>query len=177
MTPLDRPSLQLLASLTDTIRELVDLHQRMLTLLDRKTEALRSADGDTMAKLSERENALVRQLTDLEKQRLQQVADLTLKVDPQASEPLKLAELAERLPEPARGKLLVLRTQLLERMHEVKTRTGVARRACESLLKHTTGLLHHVTTTATGTRTYGRRGPALQPTSNYAIPRTLNLTA
>ncbi len=173
---LDRQTQQDLTNLTRTVRDLVDVHQRMVTLLDRKTDAMRKADGDAMQQLSERENELVQLLSNLEKRRLQQVADITLRVDPAAPEPLRMKELAERLPEPTRGKLLVMRTQLLDAMEEVKTRTSVARRASESLLKHMTGLLHHVTTAATGSRTYGRRGPGPQP-SAYAIPRTLNLTA
>ena len=61
---------------------------------------------------------------------------------PSAVAPMRMRDMADRLPEPARGRLLVLREQLRERIARVKEESSVTRRATEALLKHMQGLVH-----------------------------------
>ena len=127
-----------------------------------------------MATGSQRENAVVQQISELEKKRLQLVADLTLALDPQAAQPLKLAELAQRLDEPDRGRLLVLRQQLLERMAEVRRQTNVARRATESLVSHMQGLVQSIGAACSGMSIYASNGA---PPPQAMVLSTFNTTA
>jgi len=99
---------------------------------------------------------------------------LTLALKPDATEPMRLMELAESLPEPMRGNLLVLRQQLRQVMTQVREQTSVVRQATESLLRHMQGLVKSITAISTGTPTYGSRG--MMPQKAGTI-RTISLTA
>ncbi len=153
---------------------LLEQHTQLLAALQRKRDAMRHGDTEAMAALCRLESESIRRVGELEKRRLELVAAMTLKVDPDAAEPMKLRDLAEALPEPARGRLLVARQQLVAKMEQVKHQTSVARRAAESLLKHMTGLVQTIGTLSTGLNTYGQRGE--RPTATVVM-RTINLTA
>ncbi len=163
-----------LAMLESLMNRAIGLHGEMITLLDRKREAMRRSDTNVMTELCRLENDKVRLISELEKQRLTLIARLTLMVKPDARSPMRLGELAEQLPEPRRGHLLVLRKQLFERMTEVKGRTSVARKAAESLVKHMHGLIQNIGAITTGVSTYSEKGAL--PKNATAI-RTINVTA
>jgi hypothetical protein len=164
--PLDR--------LESTLRQSIDRHQQLLKLLQRKRQAVRAGDARTMTDLTRAENTQVQAISDIEKTRLQLVADLTLRVAPGATEPLKLADLAERFPEPTRGRLLVMRTQLLDAMHAVRDETVVAKRAAESLVQHVSGLVRTLAAVSHGHAAYS---PIGRTPDQPAALSTLSLTA
>ena len=91
--------------------------------------------------MSRLENTLVQAIGDLEKRRLELVAELTRAVTPGAMRSRCVCVTwPSGLPEPSRGRLLVLREQLRERIVESERRIiGDPRRATESLLKHMQG--------------------------------------
>ncbi len=127
-----------------------------------------------MVDLTRLENAAVQTISELEKRRLQLVADLTLALDPAAEQPLKMKELAERLPEPFRGRLLVTRTKLVAAITDVAEQTSVVRRASESLLKHVNGLIRTIGVVSHGGAAYGQTG---QVNTKPARMSTVNFTA
>lgn len=156
-----------LNQLEQVLREQLAAHEHMSALLDQKLAALRRADHAQVARLAQEENAQVQRLAELEKQRLNLVAGLTLAVEPGAPEPMRMAQLAERLQEPVRGKLLVLRAELRKRMEEVQKRAAVARRAAETLVLHMQGLMQSITGALAGVSTYGRAGTV--PVASAAV--------
>lgn len=160
--------------LEQTLRELLTLHAELLELLKNKRDVLRSSDTRAAIGLCTLEHEKILKIAELEKQRLNIVADMTLVIDPQAKEPLRMAKLADHLPEPARGKLLVLRQQLLERMKAVHHETGIVRRATETLAKHMNGIVQTIGALSAGVSTYGSRGAL--PQSNTAVS-TFSATA
>ena len=160
--------------LAGVLTEQLAAHDRLLALLNQKHQSLRQVQYEQVATGSQRENAVVQQISELEKKRLQLVADLTLALDPQAAQPLKLAELAQRLDEPDRGRLLVLRQQLLERMAEVRRQTNVARRATESLVSHMQGLVQSIGAACSGMSIYASNGA---PPPQAMVLSTFNTTA
>lgn len=156
------------------LKQLADRHEHLLALMKRQREALRQADHHGVSEYSRLENTVVQAIGELEKRRQELVAELTRAVDPSAKAPMRMRDLAERLPEPSRGRLLVLREQLRERIAKVKEESSVTRRATESLLKHMQGLV----------QTLGKAGRAAgyapisqpQPKTGPAIG-TLRVTA
>ncbi len=162
------------ASLEQTLRQQLSLHSELLELLKRKRDVLRSSDTRAAIGLCTLEHEKIQKIAELEKHRLELVAELTLSVDPQAKEPLSMSELADRLGEPARGRLLVLRHQLLERMKAVHYETGIVRRATETLSKHMNGIVQTIGALSAGVSTYGNRGAF--PQSNTAVS-TFSATA
>jgi len=171
---LDPTTLNLVTSLQATLREQLDLHAQLLELLKRKRDTLQANDNQAMTGVCVLEHEKLSKIADLEKQRLKLVADLTLKVDPRAQSPLKMADLAEQLGEPARGNLLVLRQQLLEGMQAVQQETHVVRRATEALSRHMHGIVQTLGALSAGIATYGSRGSL--PQSNTAVS-TFSATA
>jgi len=162
------------AALEALLRELVELHTQWLELAKVKREALGRGDAEAMRQACVRENEKLQAVSELEKRRLRLVSELGALVLPPRREPARLAELAEALPEPARGRVLVLRQRLRERMLELKTQTSVARRASESLMKHVQGLIQSIGAVSTGVSTYARGGD--RPAQCTAVS-TFNVTA
>lgn len=156
------------------LKQLADRHEQLLSLMKRQRESLRQADHRGVSECSRLENVLVQAIGDLEKRRLELVAELTRAVDPTAVAPMRMRDLAERLPEPARGRLLVLREQLRSRIAEVKEQSSVTRRATESLLKHMQGLVQTLSTAgqAAGYAPANKSNTPLAPTLG-----TLRVTA
>jgi len=163
-----------IAQLETGIKAEMQIHEELLKLLKAKNEAIREGDVKRMARICGRENEKVQRLSEVVKQRLHLVADLTQQVEPNAERPMRLGELVERLDEPARGRLLVLRQQLRQRMEEVGRQTKLAKRTSVSMLKHMHGIVQSVGSKLTGIATYTARG--LRPQQVTAV-RTLNMTA
>lgn len=160
--------------LETVLKQLADRHEQLLSLMKRQRECLRLADHSGVSECSRLENSLVQAIGDLEKRRLELVAELTRAVDPAATQPMRMRDLAERLNEPSRGRLLVLREQLRGRIAAVKEQSSVTRRATEALLNHMQGLAQTLSSVG---RANGY-APANQPNPVNAQPiGTLRVTA
>lgn len=153
--PTTNPQIAQLASL---LIEQVAAHKKLLAMLKRKRHMLSTADHKQLTNLSIQENEVVQSISELEKQRLQLIGQLTLTIEPKATAPMRLGDLAHRLPEPDRGHLLVLRQQLKQEMEQIKNETVVAKRATESLVRHMQGLIHTVGSALAGVGVYSRQG-------------------
>jgi len=149
-------------------------HVLLEALLHRKREAIRAADHFLVRSCTEQENTRVQAIGELEKRRMEIVGDLTLRINPSATAPMSLPELAQLLPEPARGRLLVRRQQLRELMEKVRTEASVVRRATEMLSRHMQGLMQTIGGAIQGGGVYGRRGAL--PQGAMALS-TFNTTA
>ena len=152
--PLDKALSQLEALLKDELLA----HEQLRGLMHRKRGALAAADREQLTDCCREENAKVQTISELAKRRLQIVADVTLLVDAAAAGPMRLGELAEQLPEPQRGRILVLRQQLREQMRQVQHESSVARRTTEALMRHMQGLVQTIGGMVAGGGTYGREG-------------------
>lgn len=152
-------SIELLAlRLEDVLRDLIGQHERLAHSLAAKREALSTADQDRVLKLLEIENGSIQAVAEGDKQRQTIVAEMTLLLDADASTPIPMGEMAQLMEEPYRGRLLVLREQLRDRMMVVRRGTAVTRMATESLAKHMQGLLHTIQTVCGGGAAYGAGG-------------------
>jgi hypothetical protein len=168
-----KPLEKQLAGLERLLQELMQAHTRLLELLGEKRVAMREAKHDVMAKICQMENEQIKLISELEKQRLQMVADVTLLIEPSASAPLKLLELADRLPEPWRGRILVFRHQLQQKMQATQKEAQVTQQATVQLMKHMTGLMQKVTAACTGASVYSAKGAP----SNRTRISTFSMTA
>lgn len=159
MKPTNKPLDRALAQLEGVLREQLEANRALCDLIQRKHAALRKADRKAVADCLRSENGKVQLLSELEKQRLSLVAQATLLMcGPRATEPLPLMQLAERIPEPTRGRLLMLRQELRIAMQEVQHESSVARRAADSLVHHMRGLVQTLGVAANASPTYGRTG-------------------
>ncbi len=165
---------QPLRELEQVLGEATRVHEELFKLLERKRAALRGTDSDAVTRLAELESEKLRRAAELETRRMQLVGTLTQELAPQASQPLRLRELAEHLPEPQRGRVLVLRQQLVERMEQVRQAASIARRATETLMHHIQGVVRTIGVMSTGVCTYGAEGA---PAAGATAVRTINVTA
>lgn len=171
---MDRPILQLLERLDATLTDAVQRQRQLGILLERKRLALRSGDLEDMKRLGALESTVVQAVGELEKRRVTLVAELTRKLRPQSSQALQMRELADVLPEPYRGRLLVTRTKLIDAMKAVQQQTSVVRRASESLVSHVNGLIRTIGVVSSGGAAYGQTG---QMNAKAGRMSTLNVTA
>ena len=156
------------------LRQQITTHESLLGILVRKRQALVTANHLVMNECTVRESDLIKMIAQCEKSRLALVGDITLKLDAKAQSPFTMLELAEHLPEPNRGRLLMLRLELRERIQNVQKETGIARRASESLLRHVHGIIQVIGTACTGVSTYGQQGARHQAATAVS---TFNTTA
>ncbi|MCE9590136.1 MAG: flagellar protein FlgN [Planctomycetes bacterium] len=163
-----------LAKVEETLHAQLERHAALLVLLERKRRSLSLANYRDVTECCRLENEHIQALGELEKRRMEQSAALTLALDPSAKEPLRLRELAMRVDEPARSRLLALRGQLRERMEAVRREVSVARRATESLARHMHGVLQVIGSAVTGIGTYTRAGAMPQGVTSIS---TFNTTA
>jgi len=157
-TKQDKPLEKDLAQIEAVLHEQTAANEQLLDLLKRKRQALRQAHPDQVSAFCEQENQAVQAISELEKKRLALTAQLTLHLQPTATQPMRLLELAQQIQEPARGHLLVLRQQLKQRMEQVQYQTTIARRATESLIFHMQGLVRAVSSAITATGVYSPQG-------------------
>lgn len=162
-----------LTALERLLQDLMQAHTQLLELLEEKRTAMRKAEHEVMANVCQRENQQVRKISDMEKQRLQLVADVTLMIEPGAKEPMKLLEVADRLPEPWRGRILVFRHQLQQKMQATQKQAKTTQQATMQLMKHMTGMMQKVTAACTGSAAYSAKGAP----SNQSRISTFSMTA
>lgn len=171
---MDNAIKQRLPQLESVLTQSAAQHERLLTLMQRQRELLKAGDHHAVTGLSRQENELIQSISELEKQRQTCVAELTERLDPAAQAPMQMRALAQNLPEPHRGRLLVLRETLRQRIEAVREESSVTRRATEALARHLHGLVQAVAQVGACGAAYDPRGQA--PTT---MPRvgSLNLTA
>jgi len=154
---MDNHLLKLIGDLDAVLRAQLEGHERLLTWLDHKRTALRAADAGEVTRCSREEHQCFQAVSELEKRRLTLVAELTRLIDPSASAPMRMEELAGRLPEPHGTALRARREQLLERIHRVRERTGAVQAATQLLVGHMQSLIQRVGAACTGV-SYGAGG-------------------
>ena len=149
----------LVVALEANLQKQLDRHEQLLSLMDQKRSVLAGGDPHRLAQMCQLENENVQSLSELEKQRLEAVAALTLLLQPNAAEPMSMAELVRLLPAVVRDKLELQRALLRQRMEAVKQQASIARRATESLTRHLQGLVDTIGSISTGVTTYAHEGP------------------
>ena len=160
--------------LQELLQEQIASHTKLSAMLTQKRAAVAKADHVKVAEMCRAENEMIQRISETEKTRLKVSAEITLLIKPGAAEPMSLLELAQALPEPVRGQLLVTRMELRQRIEAVRQESAVIRRASESLLRHMQGLVQSIGGAVTGIGTYSRNGNP--PRAAMAIS-TFNLTA
>ncbi|MCC7205405.1 MAG: flagellar export chaperone FlgN [Phycisphaeraceae bacterium] len=151
-----------LGELEKILEQQTALHKMLLMALGRKHQAIRQSKTAEMEACCRQENQHLQAIGEAEKQRQTLVAELTLAIDPQAVAPMTLLQLAERLPEPWRSRLLMRRLELRELVEKTRTQSGIARKAAESLLRHVQGLVQTISQAVNGGAVYGASGAVPQ---------------
>ncbi len=161
-----------LNELEHCLRDLLVEHEQLLGLVRRKLEAMKLSSPELINDCCLRENECVQKIGDTEKHRQKVVGELTLIMQPNATEPLNLQQIGEALPEPRRGVILVLRAKLRDLMAQIKKENNVADQATKGLLGHVRGVMQMVRQAASGAGTYSRKGIEVKtsvPASSFSL--------
>lgn len=148
----------MLDALESTLRSQLDEHQKLLTLLQRKREAVRHAKIDAIGELIEHERMQIERIAELERGRDQIVQRLTQQLQPGSTEPMPLAAIAERADEPVQSRLLGIAAQLRDLVKEVRQTSSVVRNAAEALSNHISGVMQTFHAALSRAGVYGRQG-------------------
>jgi hypothetical protein len=133
-------------------------HERMLACLAEKRRAIAAADVDTIARVCGDEQALIRQMRDVEKQRVLATARLTARVAPQSPQPLALREIAALASPPAAEELRERGEALRRLVGTVRRESAVVAAAAAALSRHLAGLAQTMCAAMNATGVYERRG-------------------
>lgn len=147
-----------ITALERLLQQLAQAHDHLLELLNQKRVAIREAKHQEISKICQLENDQIKVISELEKKRLEMVADVTQLIAPDAQQPMKLLELAENLPEPWKGRILIFRHQLMQKMQATQKQAKTTQQATVQLVKHMTGMMQKVTAACTGAAAYGAKG-------------------
>ena len=134
----------LLDALCETLNRLVAAQAQLGETLARQKDAMARGDAKLMHGLAKLQRETAAQIQTLDQLRARTAHKLTGFLDPGAAAPLRIAELAERLPEPDRGRLLVLRQKLTAEVEATRESTAVARTAATALSNHVGCLLQNL---------------------------------
>lgn len=133
-------------------------YENLGQLIQSKREAIRQADMNAIAELCQQENTIAQHVTELEKTRLILSAELTRTLDPTASRPLSMSEVAQAIDEPNRSRLLQLSQALRGTIEEVRAASSIVRAAADALSRHMGGLLQTVQSALSRARVYSDQG-------------------
>lgn len=153
---MDKSLEKIAGDLEVVLREMVEAQGRLLSELRGKRLLLRSGDREGLVAACERENGVLRRISELERARLELIGEATGLLADGAAKPLSLREIAERVGEPGRGRLLVLRERLRELIEVSRAEAAVAKRVSEALGRHMQGVVQTIGGMFSGT--YGRPG-------------------
>lgn len=140
------------------LRAQLEGHQRLLKCMDRKRQAIRTADIGSVADICAEENIIIQRLAEVEKHRLELLGRFTEALRPKAAKPLTMAEIAQSAAEPQQTRLITLAAQLRETLGELKAASSIIRAAAETLSRHMTGIVQTVQSALSRACVYGSRG-------------------
>ena len=136
----------------------IEEHQRLRACIDRKREAIRTADINAVSNICGEENAVIQRIGELERRRLELVARITQAIDARATAPMTLAQLAVALGDVPGARLHAYADQLRSLMADVKRQSSIVRNAAEALSRHMSGIVQTVHSALSRARVYSRRG-------------------
>jgi hypothetical protein len=133
-------------------------HQRLRACIDRKREAIRTADIDAVTAICGEENAIIQRVAEVEKRRLELVGRMTQAIQPKAPSPMSMSQLSAALGEAQGVRLQAYADQLKTLISDVKRQSSIVRAAAETLSKHMSGIVQTVHSALSRARVYSRRG-------------------
>lgn len=145
--------------LSEVLAELRQLYQQLLQVLRRRLEAMKRADSEALSSCTARERFLSQRIREADATRQNLLGDLLPRLGLPPGRGITLGELAERLGEPHRSRLLVLAAGLREVMAEADRANRVAALAASQMLVHFRRVYEAMTAAAQQTGLYERSGP------------------
>lgn len=152
--PARAPVVDLPGELERLLAGLIAAHEDLLRLAVEHRAAIATADSARLQTCIESQQRTLGRLAELDLQRRRLTAAAALPSDVQPT----LSVLAERLPEPVRGRALAAAGRLRELINAVHREARTVRQATHALLGHMEGLMRQIGRRLSEAGTYGRAG-------------------
>jgi hypothetical protein len=163
-----------LLTLERVLRGQLEGWRRLLGVIERQREAIRSANGAALEQAAQEQRGLTRTLGMLDQQRVRVTAALHEAIapgEPQSPSLLRVLDLAAE-DEEQRMRLMTLARDLRDTIDTAKRRGAVVRQAAEGLANHIAGIQQTAHSALSRARVYERRG-RLNP--GAALPAAVDL--
>lgn len=144
-----------ISGLEAVLSSMIDAHEQMLVIAGNHRAAIARADGHGVQDCVEHTGVLAARVAELELQRRAIIAGL---VKPGRGEKPTVSMVAAGFPEPARGRVLALASQLRDLLIRLRQEMRVIKSATQSLVAHMDGLMQQVVRALSQTRLYDPRG-------------------
>lgn len=146
-------------ALEDLLGRYIAAHERMLMLTAEHRQAVSKGDGVRIAQCSKRLAEMTSEIADLDAERRRIASRLNPAPGPTApgGQPT-LTELAQRLPEPIRARVLLAASKLKDLLAAIQRESQSIQTATRTLLSHMDGLIQQVVRTVNRARVYGASG-------------------
>lgn len=135
-----------------------DDYKKIAEYIARKQEAIRNANMEDITNICQHEHVVAQHATQLEKQRLVLIGEITSRLQPNASDPLTVSQIAESLAEPDRNRILELAGALQQTVNEVRAASSIVRKASDALAVHMGGLLQTMQSVLSKAQVYSQKG-------------------
>ena len=134
----------------------LSVQREILAAVRARREAVRVADFAALGRIEKGEPALTLRMTELERARMTEPAQLTVRLalPPKST----LGDIAARLSEPDRARLDLVRSELRRTIEETQRESGVVRQATERLSAHMAGIMQSVHSALAHAKVYSRGG-------------------
>jgi len=136
MSPPD--SCDSISSLLESLNGLMTLHHELTQVVHEKVRRMRRADVDALRQSAAEEQTLVARIAEAEgvRRQLMEKAGRSLGMSAARARAMTVRQLAERLPEPIRGKLFAMAQSLQRTMSELTRANRIAGMASGRVLQH-----------------------------------------
>ena len=155
------PRVDVLArDLVRLLSELTELHGELAMHMRNKLDAIKAAETDRITSITAREMVLTERAMEREGLRRQIARQILigLGLSKSMSEPVKLSDLAERLPEPRRSQVLVAAAGLRTRLQEIEQMRVTTTLITQEMLNHIGEVISAMTSGGPSNDVYGRTG-------------------
>ena len=147
-----------LERLAGLLERQIEGHRALLSRIEQKREALRTADLDAISRLCGEEHAIVQRLRSSDRERCGVMEELSAVLAPADREPLTVAGIAAAAGDAFRERLLGLLAELRTIAESVGRESSVVAAASRALSAHLTGIMQSVNGALSRVGVYGRRG-------------------
>ena len=159
----------LIGQLAECLGELRGLYEQLVGVLRRKLEAMRRADTEGLNSCGARERFLVQRMAESDATRRNLVGELQVRAGVRAGQAMTLSDLAERLGEPARSRVLVLAAGLRQVVEEANQLNQVAALSAKEMLVHFGRVYEVMQSGGMGGGVYGPQGGRAQTAERRSL--------
>jgi len=155
------PTVDILArDLVQLLSQLTDLHGELAMHMRNKLDAIKAADTDCISSITARETVLAERAMEREGmiRKISREMLIGLGLNKTLSEPVKLTNLAEHLPEPGRSQVLVAASGLRARLQEIEQMRVTTTLITQEMLKHIGEVISAMTSGGPSNDVYERTG-------------------